>query len=106
MSQAPGGEPFSPEMLALCDEGIRQTVADLNAAGFITTDSGDGVSKEAGEDVLPYAHVVIASSRASLALDADSVLAFLEQEGYGGGLHIEATYNPADESAVVIATWP
>lgn len=56
-------EPLSDAEVESLDPGIRDLVVQLRAAGYETTDSGDGVSKskdwyESGE-AIPYPHVVI-----------------------------------------------
>ncbi len=53
---------ISAEEIALLDPGIRDVVVRLNNAGYVTTDSGDGVSKSddafASGCALPFPHVM------------------------------------------------
>lgn len=97
------------------DPGIKRVVAALRARGFITTDSGDGVSKS-GELLgrgcaEPYPHVFMVVSASALVEEADRLLMVVR-----GGLFteesvaelsadpfdveqvraIEATYSPVD----------
>lgn len=66
------------------DPGIRETVRQLNDAGFTTTDSGDGVSKPRAAfddgDAIPYPHVVVSSSPLGLVHDAVAVHQLLGPE--------------------------
>lgn len=90
--------------------GIVRTVALLNRLGFETTDSGDGKTNvEAGmEEALDFPHVVIRSCKRDLARDADGLVAELEHIGVKlspqgqGPVWIEATYDPADGTALVM----
>jgi hypothetical protein len=75
------------------DPGIRDLVVRLNAAGFTTSDSGDGVSKAehiAAGDALPFRHVACVVSRDDLFTDADRLAALL-----GETWTVEASYHPA-----------
>lgn len=96
----------APLNLAELDPGIRDIVAHLRAAGFETTDSGDGRSKEPDPEVMPFAHMAIASEPARLLADADAALAFLAAAGVPPGFQVEATYWPIGGNAVVLITWP
>lgn len=82
------------------DPGIREVVRLVNEAGFVTTDSGDGVSKPAEwyqpdergvTEAFPFQHVVAESCRETLIDDADRLAAVL-----GIGWAVEATYGTAD----------
>lgn len=95
-----------PLDLAELDPGIRDIVAHLRSAGFETTDSGDGRSKEPDPEVLPFAHVAIASSPPRLLVDADAAQAFLNAAGVPQDFQVEATYWPVSGTAVVLVTWP
>lgn len=90
------------------DPGIRWVVIWLNKIGFETTDSGDGRTKPPGPDVLPYAHVAIKSSPTSLLSDADHLRRRIDDARPGGSVmpSIQATYDPADQSAVILVSWP
>lgn len=91
------------------DPGIRDVVRLLNDAGFKTTDSGDGVSKpkpwyepdERGiTEALPFPHVVcLVANRRALILEAHRLQAVL-----GPAWHIEGTYYPSTETAVLMAS--
>lgn len=94
------------KILKACDPGIRGRVEALMSAGFDTCDSGDGVSKPLLEGVLRFPHVVVKTSPAGMRAVADRVLVTLRAKGYADGLHVEATYDPADRSATVMAGWP
>lgn len=93
------------------DPGIRETVVWLNALGYETCDSGDGKTKfEAGsrwnkEFLRDHAHVVIKLRRASDILVASRQLkADIEALGISvklGGVTIQATFDPRDESALI-----
>jgi hypothetical protein len=84
------------------DPGIRDTVKLLNDAGFVTTDSGDGVSKPAdwyeSGDALPYPHVACAVSRAAMLDEADRL-----QQVLGRTWRVEASYAPIDASYLLFA---
>lgn len=87
------------------DPGIREIVRRLNDGGFLTTDSGDGVSKprewfDAG-DAIPYPHVVIASSPMGLAQEALAVARLL-----GPDWSVEGTFVASTGSAYVFASQP
>jgi len=88
------------------DPGIREIVRRLNRARFVTTDSGDGVSKPPAGRVLPFPHVAIASTRLRMIEDAGRVQAFLAGADLLKGVKVEATYDPADESVVIMVMWP
>jgi len=102
------------------DPGIRETVARLRLAGFETTDSGDGVSKPAAGDIIPHPHVVICSTPSTLIEEARRLRDFLQSQGIlvaplapdGAGVSIQASYDPGDESAVIMLSglgdrgWP
>jgi len=111
------------------DKGIGMTVEWLQAHGFETTDSGDGVSKpEAGEvgeggvvEVQAFPHVVAVVPPEALAGEADRLACMLAERGIalqpqGRAIEVEpngtpadlhqgptllASYDPADGSAVL-----
>lgn len=91
------------------DPGIAATVLKLRAAGFETTDSGDGISKFklgiADETTIPFPHIAVQSSRFGIIDDADRLHVFLKAHGLHDGAQIEATYDPADQSAILLVTW-
>lgn len=92
------------------DPGIRKTVRLLRAAGFDTTDSGDGQSKFKNSDAgcaidMPNVFIVVADKH-RIALEADRLLMFLKSQGVNFdvadddleedafGPHVEASYHP------------
>lgn len=86
------------------DPGIRRVVALLNSRGWVTTDSGDGVTKEPGPDVIPMPHVVIApaaSHRWADILKAD-ILPFITPEA-AERLYVEFSYSTRDQHGILIA---
>lgn len=95
--------PLDPAEL---DPGIRNLVMALRAAGYNTTDSGDGVSKpkdwyESGE-ALPYPHVAIVLADASrLVVEAHRLQAWLDLV-WGGGWTVEASFRPSDGVGILM----
>ena len=92
--------------------GIRKTVAWLNENGFETCDSGDG-SEHDFECDRAFAYVVIASTPAKLAEDADRLLALLrtkitveilQMDSPEDAVNVNATYDPADGFAMLDVT--
>jgi hypothetical protein len=85
--------PLDADILAALDPGIRTTVLTLRAAGFETTDSGDGVSKPAewyaAGEALRYPHVACVISRKDCFSEADRMAEIL-----GADWHVEASYTP------------
>ena len=84
------------------DPGIRDIVRKVNAAGFETTDSGDGVSKprdwyDSGE-ALPFPHVVAMTTPATMVADAHRMQGVL-----GPGWLVEASYCTLRERAHLFA---
>ncbi len=88
------------------DVGIHDVVRLLHLAGFRTTDSGDGVSKTPGAEVIPFPHVAIQSTPDELLGAARRALVVLRESGLERGLVIEASFSPIDDSAVVLVMWP
>lgn len=93
------------------DPGIRETVRRLNAAGFETSDSGDGVSKDGEERVLDVAHVVIVAKPETLIEDSKKLCLFLLSHGISvqpmneAPEHhpaIQSTFDPVDNSAIMM----
>lgn len=93
-------EPFSnPEEF---DPGIRDVVNALTAAGFKTTDSGDGYSKAAAiaaGEALPFRHVACAVSRSSMFREADRLARLL-----GPRWLVEASYHPPEGYCLLFAS--
>lgn len=94
-----------PIDLAELDPGIREFVRFLRMHGFDTSDSGDGVSKHPEARGFDSTHVAITVEPARLCLEADRLMALLQQQGLepmplgpdeDDSLTIEATYNPAE----------
>lgn len=85
------------------DPGIRGVVRFLNLNGFRTTDSGDGVSKAgSGQDFdpVPHVHMVVRPER--MLDEAERLLFALRTiEVTPDGMSIQATYDPADGTAVL-----
>jgi hypothetical protein len=92
--------------------GIIKTVEWLNANGFITSDSGDGVTNvEAGmEGALDYPNVAIPVQPTGLVYLASALLILLKRVGVEvlpasedtSIPCISASYDPADNSAIVM----
>ena len=93
--------------LSQLDPGVRSIVEHIRWAGFETTDSGDGRSKEPSAEVLPFGHVAIASSPVGLLSDANAVLLYLRtSRNIPAGFTVEATYWPIGGEAVILVSWP
>eukprot|EP00919_Chromeraceae_sp_WS-2016_P043313 GHVR01103441.1.p1 GENE.GHVR01103441.1~~GHVR01103441.1.p1 ORF type:complete len:212 (-),score=34.80 GHVR01103441.1:351-986(-) len=89
---SPRSEPAS------LDCGIRDTVEMLQRAAFLTTDSGDGVSKPEDERVWDIPHVAAVVAAVVMVSEAERMAALLGQEW-----HVQATYSTADKTAVLLA---
>jgi hypothetical protein len=99
---------FDPSAL---DPGIRDVVVRLRAAGFQTTDSGDGVSKPPAPENLPFPHVFVQTSPYMLIAESCRLLLFLQEGppiGIGAppGFQVQGTFDPADRSAIIMVSWP
>lgn len=80
------GSPLDPGNL---DPGIRDRVLEFIAAGFMTTDSGDGVSKAgSGQIYNDVPHIVISSTYEEIRSLHDRVEAFVAER------HPSATVTP------------
>lgn len=88
------------------DPGVRRTVAWLRALGFVTTDSGDGVSKAeaiAEGEAMEFPHVVMVSTPEALHQDATMLLVRLQEASVDpDAFQIEATYDPFRGSAIIL----
>jgi hypothetical protein len=97
------------------DPGIRRTVRWLQAEGFRTTDSGDGVTKIAAgwdpEQVCDYPHVVCMVSPLHLATEANHLARLVNGLGVDvvpngrrgtGQAEVRASLDPVDGSAVLV----
>lgn len=89
--------------LAEVDPGIRDLVRRLNEIGFETTDSGDGVSKPAdwyiSGEAMPYPNVACVTTPFWMVQEANLLAATLGREW-----NVEASYNPRDGKAILLAT--
>lgn len=94
------------------DPGITEVVRWLNQRHFDTTDSGDGVTKPMNgwteeDGILLVPHVFIQVSRGNLTAEADRLVRLLGFIGVkfspigGDGVHVQATYDPVDNSATI-----
>ena len=81
------------------DPGVREVVRLLHQHGFVTTDSGDGVSKPQDEIEIPSPHVVCTVKPAYLLNEADNLAGLL-----GSEWTVEATYYPGNPIAILLAT--
>ena len=81
------------------DPGIRHMVAYLRGLGFQTTDSGDGVSKPRDERAFHVPHVACAVTPKAMVREANLLFVVL-----GPGWTVQASYDPKDKSAVLVAT--
>jgi hypothetical protein len=84
------------------DPGIHDTVARLIAAGFRTTDSGDGVSKprELYDEgyALPFPHVFAETKVRSMVQEAHRMAAVLGPEWA-----VDLSYSTEDRRAILFA---
>lgn len=93
------------------DPGIRETVRWLNARGFETTDSGDGVTKFAAgystDEAFDVPHVFIHCNPHDIWVQSTRLLRELTEAGFcvepvgHSAIYIQATYDPADDSALI-----
>jgi hypothetical protein len=89
------------------DPGIRETVRRLNDLGFETTDSGDGVSKPDMECAQSVPNVAITCKGKDMCVIADRLMREVTRGGFSvepvgtGKVFIQATYDPADGTAVI-----
>jgi hypothetical protein len=86
-------ELYDHEVASL-DPGIKAMVLYLRERGFVTTDSGDGVSKPDG---LPFRHIACVTTKASFFRESERLASTLP------GWTINASYNPADGYCVLFA---
>lgn len=104
-------EPDLPELHELDAEqvshlspGIRDLVLALRAAGFNTTDSGDGSNHEQGMAcAVPFRMVAITCHPADLASTADRLAVWLQDNPLDWPVYrVEATYNPLDGVGAIL----
>jgi hypothetical protein len=81
------------------DPGIRGVVRRLHAAGFVTTDSGDGVSKPPDARVFDVPHIVVQLDPAQFFQRTWALYVTL-----GPDWRVEASYCPNDGSYLALAT--
>jgi hypothetical protein len=94
------------------DLGVRELVERLQAAGFRTTDSGDGVSKPAEQRTMDIPHVCIHPDAEELISEANLVALFLRDRGVTleplgpdspeDHPRVEASYDPASGVALIL----
>lgn len=117
MSKGPGFpyyvKPLLEGELDDLDEGIRKTVEWLREQGFETTDSGDGSKAATMECTLDHPNVAIRiDDPDKLQFEADRLMGLLEEkcvdvapQGMEGEPYIQATYDPADGSAIILLAY-
>jgi hypothetical protein len=89
------------------DPGIVAAVRFLNAHGYRTTDSGDGVSKEAGDETIPFPHVAVRAIPSGVVTVSDQIaLLPWDTIDLGPPTMIEASYSAIDRVALVMVGWP
>ncbi len=89
------------------DKGIRKLINELNSAGWVTTDSGDGVSKfkdkTADETTLAIPHVFIPTMPSAMVRDADTLYSFVKSIAKPQvDFVVEASYSPGQQEAVLM----
>jgi hypothetical protein len=88
------------------DPGIRKVVRWLRENGFHTTDSGDGVTKRDMACAFDMPNVAMTTeSKYELFDEADRLWRMLKRrlpERMHVEIHIEASYDPMDESCVIL----
>lgn len=92
---APAGrrtvDPLPPEAVTALDPRVREVVVKLRAAGFETTDSGDGSKAETMEGALPMPHVFVrCPDPAALQSECARLVAALRR----WGVEVVATDDP------------
>ncbi len=87
--------------------GIRETVAWLNAKGFVTTDSGDGVTHDhACDRDYPYVTIMVTDAD-NLMSETNRLWEALNELGVplspvgAGGPCIQSTFDPCNDVAVI-----
>ena len=88
------------------DPGIRETVRWLHGHGFLTCDSGDGMSKGDMECAMPFPNVSMIVSRDDMCSEADRLYGLLQcvgvqEQGLGFAPCIQSSYDPANGIAVL-----
>ena len=98
---------MTPAELLELDPGIRDVVAELQAAGFNTTDSGDGVTKLlAGgwdpDEVLDMAHVISQTDADNATTEARRLQSIVEANAWDA--RVELSWSPSDD-VWILALW-
>lgn len=86
---------LKPKVIAALDPGIRDVVVMLDAAGWDTCDSGDGVSKPPAGRVFDEPHVFV-QIKGDIAEQAQVLLSQL-----GDGWYVEGNYSTFDGKAML-----
>jgi hypothetical protein len=97
----PAIEPLDDDTMASLDPGVRDLVAALRAAGFNTTDSGDGVSKDSACRELDYPHVMIVVPATHVVEEAHRLQAWIDVDRRFSRWTVEASYSPKDGVALL-----
>jgi hypothetical protein len=93
--------PEKTFQIADADPGIRERLARIINAGFVTTDSGDGVSKPSDERALNVPHVVVTCAAGALIPTAEALDALVPDAHVDPSLY----RGPAGWCGVVIVWW-
>lgn len=96
--------PLSPEEVEALSPGIRDLVVALRAAGFHTTDSGDGSAHAEGMScAVPYKMVAMLVGRDEMADETDRLADWFEANNPGWrAWQIQATYCPRSPAILVL----
>jgi hypothetical protein len=99
------------DMDHLCP-GIAKTVHWLQSEGFITTDSGDGVSNEGMECALDFPNVFMVVPPSRIVPECNRLMKLLREKGVeAGGLtpdgspkpHINGSYDPSGKGEAIVS---
>lgn len=94
-------EPLGDDVVAALDYGVRNLVVALRKAGFNTTDSGDGYSKDPERRELEYPHVMMVVPASSIIEEAKRLQSWIDLDVYLKNWIIEASYSPKDDVALL-----
>lgn len=84
------------------DPGIRETVRWMRELGFETIDSGDGSKAGWMEGALDFPHVVARVRPRDMIDESHRLLAWCSVKESRHKVQVEATYDPADCSAILL----